>query len=166
MLISPAKIHSALTSLLSPTPTLGPHCALLITPQGQLVAVATLPDEDDDSADGEDGDNGGEEDGEGEGEGEGEDEPYLDPPARLRLLLGLASQWGEDESPKMECELGRLHFTSLPLPPPDASANQALLPEQRPRMVERFVLVLNGRNGTAWDVLGTKAEEFKKGWKA
>lgn len=103
MLISPAKIHASLSALLSSTPVSGPHTALLITPQGQLISAASIPaDEDEESGEG----------GEGE-EGDGvvgtggviAEEPYLDPPARLRLLLGLASQWNQGESPKMECEV-------------------------------------------------------------
>ena len=49
--------------------------------------------------------NGGAEKEEEEGEGEGDDEPWLDEPERLRLLLGLASQWSEDDSPRIECEV-------------------------------------------------------------
>ena len=54
------------------------------------------------SGDGVEGTNG---DAEGEAEGEGDDEPWLDEPERLRLLLGLASQWNEDDSPRIECEV-------------------------------------------------------------
>ncbi|WWD19861.1 hypothetical protein CI109_104328 [Kwoniella shandongensis] len=162
MLISPSHIHSLLTSLLSPLSTSGPHTALLILPQGQLLSSAFI-----DQDEGEDGN----EDEDEEEEGEDEDnEPYLEKPERLRLLLGLASQWNEGESQKMECELGRLHFTSIPLPTPSSSepnlANPNFLPAIRPPTVERFVLVLNGTVGTGWGTLGEKSEAFKKGWKA
>ncbi|WVQ75648.1 hypothetical protein IAR50_005277 [Cryptococcus sp. DSM 104548] len=160
MLISPAKIHAALTSLLSPNPTLGPHTALLITPQGRLMSRAFINLEDEDSEDG---------DGVNNGDAGGVDEPYLDPPARVRLLLGLASQWNEGSSAKMECELGRLHFTSLSLgaseSPSPTVLSQNLLPEAKPAKVDRLLLVLNGR-GTGWDVLAAKSEEFKKAWKS
>jgi hypothetical protein len=68
----------------------------LILPQGQLLSSATAyndyPEEN------------GEEDANG-GTDESGDEPYLDDPERMRLLLGLASQWEEDESPRVECEV-------------------------------------------------------------
>ncbi|OXG79451.1 hypothetical protein C349_04400 [Cryptococcus neoformans var. grubii Br795] len=166
MLISPAKIHASLSALLSSTPVSGPHTALLITPQGQLISAASIPaDEDEESGEGGEGEEGDGVVGTG---GVVAEEPYLDPPARLRLLLGLASQWNQGESPKMECELGRLHFTSLPLPAADAPSfvvlKDNLLPEVKPARVDKFLLVLNGR-GTGWDVLSQKADEFKGHWK-
>ncbi|TYJ59000.1 hypothetical protein B9479_000439 [Cryptococcus floricola] len=154
MLISPSKIHAALTDVLSSNHADGPHTALLITPQGRLMSRASISLDDEDSDD---------------GNGEGVDEPYLDPPARVRLLLGLASQWNEGSSAKMECELGRLHFTSLSLgaseTPSTLVVSQNLLPESKPAKVDRLLLVLNGR-GTGWDVLAAKSEEFKKAWKS
>ncbi|ODN77455.1 hypothetical protein L202_04633 [Cryptococcus amylolentus CBS 6039] len=158
MLISPSKIHAALTSVLSPNHAEGPHTALLITPQGRLMSRAAINLDDDQDSD----------DGNGKGEG-GVDEAYLDPPARVRLLLGLASQWNEASSAKMECELGRLHFTSLSLgaseTPSPSVVSQNLLPESKPAKVDRLLLVLNGR-GTGWNVLAAKSEEFKKAWKS
>jgi hypothetical protein len=38
-----------------------------------------------------------------------EDVVYLDHPERLRLLLGLASQWEEESSPRVECEASQPH---------------------------------------------------------
>lgn len=106
MLISPAKIHASLSALLSSTPVSGPHTALLITPQGQLISAASIPaDEDEESGEGEEGDDVAR-------TGVITEEPYLDPPARLRLLLGLASQWNQGESPKMECEV-MIGFSTL-----------------------------------------------------
>lgn len=124
MLISPLRLHHDLTSLLtSPAAASsssasttgsphGPHTALLILPEGRLLASTSRYDElyaDDggyetgveagDEADGADTD---------AGEGGGEDEPYLDEPERIRLLCGLASQWEEDESPRVECEVSPL----------------------------------------------------------
>ncbi|KAK8853433.1 hypothetical protein IAR55_004139 [Kwoniella newhampshirensis] len=175
MLISPSHIHTLLSSLLSSQrgPE-GPHTALLILPQGQLIssAFADLDDEGEESDAGEEGEEG-EGDGGVDGDG-GEDEdeePYLERPERLRLLLGLASQWNEGESQKMECELGRLHFTSISLPLNDgntttSNVNMNYLPAVRPPVVDRFVLVLNGTTRTGWATLSAKSEGFKKGWKA
>lgn len=118
MLVSPIRIHDLLAGILESDEDQGPHTALLITPPGQLLAHATIPDEDEDDSEGE-GPNG-RDDGDGEGSGgEGDDdedegsgsdddeddEPYLEGPERLRLLLGLASQWEDDESPRVECEV-------------------------------------------------------------
>jgi hypothetical protein len=128
MLISPVRVHNLLTALLEADEEKGPHTALLITPAGQLLSHATLPEDEDEEGEGEgegddagdDGGEGEEENGDGNGaagpssgaadadddEGEGEDdEPWLEGPERLRLLLGLASQWEEDESPRVECEV-------------------------------------------------------------
>lgn len=132
MLISPIRVHQVLDGLLGATDAEGPHTALLITPQGELLAKATVPDEDDDDEDGdaegrdedggdqEGGDQGGEDrkepdeddDGDDDGDEEEDDEPYLEGPERLRLLLGLASQWEEDESPRVECEVSNGRLTS------------------------------------------------------
>ncbi|KAL0247005.1 hypothetical protein I308_104038 [Cryptococcus tetragattii IND107] len=165
MLISPAKIHACLSALLSSTSTSGPHTALLITPQGQLISAASIPEDEDENEGSGEGEEG---DGVTETGGMIAEELYLDPPARLRLLLGLASQWNQGESPKMECELGRLHFTFLPLPPADAPSpivlRDNLLPEVKPARIDKFLLVLNGR-GTGWDVLSQKADEFRGHWK-
>lgn len=98
MLISPLRLHHDLTSLL--TSKGGPHTALLILPQGRLLASSTKYDElyndDEDVPD--------------VGELAIEDEPYLDEPERIRLLCGLASQWNEDESPRVECEVSSPRF--------------------------------------------------------
>lgn len=132
MLVSPIRVHGILTDLLETQESAGPHTALLITPQGQLLCHATLPDTDDDSLDG-DSEGSGAVDGDGDGdvhkgnghgpgsedggydaasdEDEGDDdEPWLEGPERLRLLLGLASQWEEDESPRVECEVSTGNF--------------------------------------------------------
>jgi len=84
MLLSPASCHEQLTSLLSQD--IGPHTALLATPHGQLVCCSSKerPDEQ---------------------EGESTAEPWLDEPERIRLLLGLLSQWEQEESPRIECEV-------------------------------------------------------------
>jgi hypothetical protein len=84
MLLSPASCHDQLQSLLSRFP--GPHTALLATPNGQLVCCASKERVD-------------------EPEGEFTNEPWLDEPERIRLLLGLLSQWVSDESPRIECEV-------------------------------------------------------------
>lgn len=86
MLLSPALCHDKLEALLAESSS-GPHIALIATPNGQLVSSATipLPEEEVES-----------------------DEPWLDEPERIRLLLGLLSQWEEDTSPKVECEVIRL----------------------------------------------------------
>jgi hypothetical protein len=126
MLISPTRLHHDLLAVLSPTADAGPHSALFILPEGRLLASATRYDElyvveqeDEDAHDDDAPDVGGisvggyggpstavaSEGGEGEEEEEEEEEPYLDEPERLRLLCGLASQWEEDESPRVECEV-------------------------------------------------------------
>jgi len=84
MLLSPASCHEQLQSLLDQLP--GPHTALLATPNGQLVCCASRERLD-------------------EPEGESTNEPWLDEPERIRLLLGLLSQWEQDESPRIECEV-------------------------------------------------------------
>lgn len=114
VLISPARINDLLTSLLDNDAGAGPHTALLITPQGQLLSHVTLSyDDDGDDGEEEEGDSGftdAEANGDaGDGDGDTDDdaeEPWLEGPERLRLLLGLASQWEEDESPRVECEVG------------------------------------------------------------
>lgn len=112
MLVSPKRVHELLSGLLGATDAEGPHTALLITPQGQLLAKATVPDEEDDidengDADGEGEDEGGDgdEDEQDDGDEDEDDEPYLEGPERLRLLLGLASQEQEDGSQRVECEV-------------------------------------------------------------
>lgn len=114
MLVSPIRVHKLLSGLLGATDAEGPHTALLITPQGQLLAQATAPDDDEDGeengdAEGDDEDGADKDDEEEQDEGDDDDddddEPYLEGPERLRLLLGLASQWEEDESPRVECEV-------------------------------------------------------------
>jgi hypothetical protein len=82
MLLSPLQLHADLSRLTSPSPS-EPHTALLILPHGRLLCSASKYDEMEFA----------------------EDEPYLDEPERLRLLCGLASQWEEDESSRVECEV-------------------------------------------------------------
>lgn len=102
MLLSPLQLHHDLQALTSPTA--GPHTALLILPQGRLLCSASRYDETF---------TGDENENENENEEENEDEqPYLEEPERLRLLCGLASQWEEDDSSKIECEVS---VDSLPL---------------------------------------------------
>lgn len=119
MLISPHKLHRDLTSILISTPDQGPHTVLLILPQGRLLASSSVYDqlyneelEVEDASGGEDPDVGSLEINNTESHEDAEDvgeEPYLDEPERLRLLCGLASQWEEDESPRVECEVS--HWT-------------------------------------------------------
>jgi hypothetical protein len=110
MLFSPDQIHSLLESLLSVGAAEGNglHTAMLLIPQGQLIACATASyaAHEDSTSTGDLADLTEEGNAEGlEDEGEVDDEPYLDAPERLRLLSGLASQWDEDESPRVECEV-------------------------------------------------------------
>lgn len=112
MLVSPIRVYKLLSGLLGASDADGPHTALLITPQGQLLAKATVDDEDyeengDAEGEGEDGADKEDEDEQEDGDEEDDDEPYLEGPERLRLLLGLASQWEEDESPRVECEVSQ-----------------------------------------------------------
>ncbi|OCF43717.1 hypothetical protein I317_02470 [Kwoniella heveanensis CBS 569] len=158
----------------------GVHTALLITPQGQLISSANLPpseeDEGDEGEEREEGDpvpdgaNGnifpsrqgenGENDSASaeEEEGEGDEEPYLETQERRRLLLGLASQWDQSESSKMECELGRLHFTYIQLDYPTQPSSTARdhLPTPKPPFVDGFVLVLNGDKAVPWSAFSSK----------
>lgn len=112
MLVSPIRVHDILTGILETNEEDGPHTALLITPPGELISYSTLPED----IDGEESLGDAEEDdADGNGDGDGDDgdddsddeeeEPYLEGPERLRLLLGLASQWEDDESPRVECEV-------------------------------------------------------------
>ncbi|WVF67313.1 hypothetical protein IAT40_002064 [Kwoniella sp. CBS 6097] len=185
MLISPARIHSTLSSLLgnanaeassstrTPAGTHeGVHTALLITPQGQLISSANLPPSDADADEEDGGNENGQPDGvdvENEANGEEEDDegPYLETQERRRLLLGLASQWDQSESSKMECELGKLHFTYIQLdyPSQPSSTSREHLPAVKPPFVDGFVLVLNGDKDVPWNVFSTKSEEFKKKWR-
>ena len=103
MLLSPLQIHSHLTTLISSPLPGSPHTALLISSTGQLLCWAQRHLDvggDETSGDGE-----GEDEDEDEEEQQSSDEPWLDTPERMRLLLGLASQWEEDESPRVECEV-------------------------------------------------------------
>ncbi|WVW86397.1 hypothetical protein I302_108443 [Kwoniella bestiolae CBS 10118] len=168
MLISPSKIHSILTSLLSPSSSSGPHTALLIYPNGHLVSSASMEDsssQQDQDQDQDQDDVGNDED---EEDGQGDEEPYLETQERRRLLLGLASQWNENEGGKMECELGKLHFTYLPLPPSDpvSSIGRESLPSVKPLPIDGFVLVLNGTKEVDWKVLVGKSQEFQDKWRS
>lgn len=105
MLLSPARIHTDLSAITSSTDTSYPHSALLITPAGQIMSWVSTPpgydyyDEQDPNTNG----NGGE-DGEGD-----DDEPWLDTPERLRLILGLVAEFTEGSVSKVESEVR--HFT-------------------------------------------------------
>jgi len=95
MLVSPSRIDQYLRDIL--VAELNPyiHTALLIKPQGQLISSASTFSYD----------AAGSTDHESDGvEEEGQ---WLAGPERLRLLLGLASQWEEDESSRVQCEVGR-----------------------------------------------------------
>jgi hypothetical protein len=92
MLLSPASFSKRLHDLITDTVSSGPHTALLAGPHGQLVSSASLRFEAMTIL---------------EEEGHEEEEPWLDEPERMRLLLGLLSQWEEDESPRIECEVSR-----------------------------------------------------------
>ncbi|GMK57103.1 hypothetical protein CspeluHIS016_0309430 [Cutaneotrichosporon spelunceum] len=180
MLVSPIRVHSLLASLLDDD---GPHTALLITPPGQLIAQATLDEEGSEpngatseaSVDGEAAEDraeeeaGDEEDGSGKDEevseeDEEDDEPYLEGPERLRLLLGLASQWEDDESPRVECELGRLFLRPIALSEAEVPQPNLAVPGVRPPHISSFVLVLNGTADTPWPTLAAKADEFLSQW--
>ena len=89
MLISPDTCHSRLLSLISYNQNQrdGPHTALLAVPYGQLIASVSTTRELNEAAD------------------NSAEEPWLDEPERKRLLLGLLSQWQDDESPRIECEV-------------------------------------------------------------
>jgi hypothetical protein len=108
MLLSPARIHADLSNITSPTDNTYPHTALLITPAGQIMSwVSTPPGFDyyeDDSKDDTDGD---------EQDDEGEEEPWLDTPERLRLILGLVAEFTEGSVSKVESEVSciPLHIT-------------------------------------------------------
>ena len=159
MLLSPQRIHQQLVRLTSTDDTLGPHTALLILPQGQLIssAMAVLSDQ-------------------GQVEqhalGETANEPWLEGPERIRILLGLASQWGEEDSPRIECEvrtatlgpsiadcffqLGRLYLCSVSLPPLEMPTASAVIPSLREPSILNFNLVLNGTLKTPWSQLSAK----------
>lgn len=152
MLVSPALCHDRLQSILGESST-GPHTALIATPNGQLVSSASNPRSEDEAD---------------------SDEPWLDEPERIRLLLGLLSQWEEDESPRIECEvsleyqiradiqLGRLFVRSIPLPPsPEATTSHASMPPVRMPQVHRFVLLVNGTAHTSWSELESKVGAWR-----
>lgn len=114
MLISPLRIQHDLSAVTCiPGSSSGPHTALLILPEGRLLASATKYNDELPVNGGQpnepDGDEEGGDDDEQDVEEEG-DEPYLDEPERMRLLCGLASQWEEDESPRVECEVSDSGF--------------------------------------------------------
>jgi hypothetical protein len=83
MLISPLQLHHDLDILTTTSPS-GPHTALVMLPQGLILCSASKYDDtfDDDS-----------------------EEAYIDEPERLRILCGMASQWEDDDSAKVECEV-------------------------------------------------------------
>jgi hypothetical protein len=104
MLLSPARIHADLSNITSPSDTTYPHTALLITPAGQIMSWVSTPpgydyyDEQDPNTNG----NGNGDEGEDE---EGEEEPWLDTPERLRLILGLVAEFTEESVSKVESEV-------------------------------------------------------------
>jgi hypothetical protein len=104
MLLSPARIHADLSNITSPSDTSYPHTALLITPAGQIMSWVSTPpgydyyDEQDPNTNG----NGHED---GEGDEEAEEEPWLDTPERLRLILGLVAEFTEGSISKVESEV-------------------------------------------------------------
>ncbi|BEJ15152.1 hypothetical protein CspHIS471_0409190 [Cutaneotrichosporon sp. HIS471] len=173
MLVSPIRVHNLLAGLLDDD---GPHTALLITPPGMLISQATLDEEGSEpngattepSVEGEDAEDGSEEEEKDESGSEDDDddddEPYLEGPERLRLLLGLASQWEDDESPRVECELGRLFLRPIVLDEPEVPQPNAAIPAVRPPHISNFVLVLNGTAHTPWATLAAKADEFLSQW--
>jgi hypothetical protein len=103
MLLSPARIHADLSNITSSSDTSYPHTALLITPAGQIMSWVSTPpgydyyDEQDPNTNG----NGNGDEGEDE---EGEEEPWLDTPERLRLILGLVAEFTEGSVSKVESE--------------------------------------------------------------
>jgi len=144
MIISPATCHRRLQALLG-SQELGAQTALLATPGGQLISCAVKAKEVEALP----------------------DEPWLEEPERIRLLLGLLSQWEEGESPRIECEvslgrptaddvfadkgqLGRLFVRSIRLVPAQPSSNPGSMASVRSPNITRFVLLVNGRSETSW----------------
>jgi hypothetical protein len=108
MLLSPAKIHDDLSSITSTSDTSYPHTAMLITPAGQIMSwVSTPPGYDYYDQD----PNNDHENGDSQQEGD-EEEPWLDTPERLRLILGLVAEFTEGTVSKVESEV------SLSIPSP------------------------------------------------
>ena len=178
MLLSPARVHQDLSACLASGSSssngaaslTGAHTALLITPQGQVMCWASnLHSANEDEGE-QDEMNGGDEAGIEVGDAEDADgeEPWLEDPERMRLLSGLASQWEEDASPRVECEvspslqaawhglnkqLGRLLLRQIPLAKPETPPPNALTPTLRSVLPQSFILVLNGSNTTPWSSL-------------
>jgi hypothetical protein len=130
MLLSPVLIHQQLEGIIG---LVYIHTAILISPNGQVVASASRGDSDDDPVD---------------------TGPELDGPERRRLLLGLAAQWQEDESPRVECEvgshvtvadkqLGRLLFSAVSF-----ALAESVIDSTSPST--KLLLVLNGSQETPW----------------
>lgn len=114
MLLSPGHLNDLLESVLSFDGVSGDgvHTALLLMPHGQLLACATAAETSQadvasasGAPEGEEGEEQGNTEDTDSDDLDGEEEPYLERPERLRLLSGLASQWEEDESPRVECEV-------------------------------------------------------------
>jgi hypothetical protein len=104
MLLSPARVHADLSNITSPSDTTYPHTALLITPAGQIMSwVSTPPGYD--YYDEQDPNTNGNGNGDGEEDEEGEEEPWLDTPERLRLILGLVAEFTEGSVSKVESEV-------------------------------------------------------------
>ncbi|ORX39376.1 hypothetical protein BD324DRAFT_327969 [Kockovaella imperatae] len=144
MLLSPLLCHESLSQLVES----GPHTALLASPHGSVVASARRPEGERDETN--------DDDDEEEEEEEEDEGPWLDEPERMRLLLGLASQWTTDESPRIECELGRLYIRSIPLAPEETLPANSGVPSIRSPYIGNFLLVLNGSSETPWTVLADK----------
>lgn len=100
---------------------------------------------------------------------EGE-EPWLDTPERLRLILGLVAEFTEGSVSKVESEvgpssnskggadnrqLGKLLVSPIWLDGPEESA-AAITPAVRPPASSSFLLVLNGTSKSEWAVLSAK----------
>jgi len=136
MLLSPASCHDQLKSLLSNDS--GPHTALLATPEGQLVCCASIERLD-------------------EPEDEASAEPWLDEPERIRLLLGLLSQWQQEESPRIECEVSRFNFLSHP----DELARKTIRAQPLPSARRKHI---RKRAHAAGAIAGHQSPGFARQW--
>ncbi|ORY33380.1 hypothetical protein BCR39DRAFT_519597 [Naematelia encephala] len=153
MLISPERVHRHLQATLADRN--GPHTAVLTAPQGQILGSASVAPNSD-SKDSYTDDPGHE---------MNDNEPWLETPERLRLLVGLASQWHTDESPRVECELGRLLMMPIALPDPEVPPQNAAVPVMRSRTPSSMLLVLNSTSSVSWSDLVVKAEAFSSVWR-
>lgn len=114
MLFSPARIHASLSNVTSSTDVALPHTAMLITPAGQIMSFVSTPPGYDyyegQETNGDGGNKQGEEEEEEPEGGEGDEEPWLDTPERLRLILGLVSEFTEGTVNKIESEVSAFPF--------------------------------------------------------